>query len=97
LPDSKYLRGRFSFHYLHNILQMDELIVDHVVTDQDELDVAIDAYVDKVYEIEAKQMKLRDKIIRRKHKLFEENNGEREWLTFLNRLRRLKIRNSKNN
>jgi predicted O-linked N-acetylglucosamine transferase (SPINDLY family) len=88
LPDSRYLRGRFTYHYLSNILNLKELIVNETVTNEVELQHAVMSYVDKLYEVQRQSEKIRLKILRRKHLLFEAETGRREWMKFLERMRK---------
>ena len=88
LPDAKYLRGRFTYHYLSNILNMNELIVNKTVTNERGLQEAVVLYVDKLYTIQQQTKKIRLKILQRKHLLFEVETGRREWMKFLERMRK---------
>lgn len=85
LPDSKFLRGRFSFHYLHNILGIKEFIVDRETNNINDLLINIQLYVDTLYEIDAKRHSFRKKILRNKYKLFHEKwleKNEDNWFDF---------------
>jgi len=85
LPDSRFLRGRFSYHYLNNVIRVKELIVDDKATlNMLDLKDNIQLYVDRLYDVESKRTMLRQKILRKKYKLFPEQVNVTGWVGFFN-------------